>query len=145
MCLWWCHVVVLQEKRTSASSLSILVKVQLVECLHTADWKKGDKKKIKPCKVFKCRILLVFSCFADHIHYFWGSVSVYNFCKEQTELPVHFQRAPCWIVPISLCCCYAADSAVLNCSLDHSICMQHKCKLSCLRVKLKHVCITWID
>lgn len=39
-----------------------------------------------------------------------------------------------WMCPVLNCayltiCCYAADSAVLNSSLDHSICMQHKCKL----------------
>ena len=32
--------------------------------------KRGDEKKIKKCKVFKCKILLVFSCFADHSSYF---------------------------------------------------------------------------
>lgn len=68
--LQWGHVVVvLQEKRTSASSLSnILVKVNLVECLHTAYWKKKKKrikkkKRKKNCKVVKCKILLVFFLF----------------------------------------------------------------------------------
>lgn len=64
-------MVVLQEERTSASSLSTLVKVQLVECLHTAyRQKRRQKKKLRKCKVFKCKALLVFSCFADHTSYF---------------------------------------------------------------------------
>lgn len=31
--------------------------------------KRGDRRKIK-CIVFKCKILLLFSCFADHTSYF---------------------------------------------------------------------------
>lgn len=155
MYLHCCHVIVVfLEERTSAPSLSVVVKVQPVECLHTAYWKKekkkrgGKKKKAnkKSVKYLSARFCYFFLGLQITVAIFWSSVDVYNFCKDQTELPVHFWCAPCWIVPISLSAVVnAADSAVLNCSLDHSICMQHKCKLSCLRVKLKHVCVTWIN
>lgn len=107
----------LQEERTSASSLSILVKVQLVDCLHTAYWLKRRQKKIKKCKVFKCKTLLVFSCFADHTSYFWSWQMCITFAKTRQNYLFTFNvpRAElCLFHSLLLLCCWFCCSELFT-------------------------------